>query len=98
MAQAAAKHGIEPRSVSFKGAIQTLEAFQPVITRLEYLNLAGADITDGAVQFVTTLTGLKHLDLRRTHITQVGLGQLRCALPKCEIRDSFTVTANLQSP
>jgi hypothetical protein len=31
MAQAAAKRGIEPRSVSFKGALQTLEAFQPVI-------------------------------------------------------------------
>ena len=31
MAQAAAKHGIEPRSISFKGAVQTLEAFQPVI-------------------------------------------------------------------
>jgi hypothetical protein len=31
MAQAATKHGIEPRSISFKGAIQTLEAFQPMI-------------------------------------------------------------------
>jgi hypothetical protein len=31
MAQAAVKHGIEPRSISFKGALQTLEAFQPVI-------------------------------------------------------------------
>jgi hypothetical protein len=31
IAQAASKHGIDPRSVSFKGAIQTLEAFQPVI-------------------------------------------------------------------
>jgi Transposase DDE domain len=31
MAQAAAKHEIEPRSISFKGAIQTLEAFQPVM-------------------------------------------------------------------
>src|SRR5215207_8530061 len=31
MAQAAAKRGIEPRSISFKGAQQTLEAFQPVI-------------------------------------------------------------------
>ena len=31
MAQAAAKHGIEPRSLSFKGAVQTLEAFHPVI-------------------------------------------------------------------
>ena len=31
IAQAATTHGIEPRSISFKGAIQTLEAFQPVI-------------------------------------------------------------------
>jgi hypothetical protein len=31
MAQAAAKRGLDPRSISFKGALQTLEAFQPVI-------------------------------------------------------------------
>src|SRR5262249_13200939 len=31
MAQAASRHGIEPRSVSFKGAVQTLEAFRPLI-------------------------------------------------------------------
>ena len=31
MAQAATKHGIEPRTISFKGALQTLEAFQPLI-------------------------------------------------------------------
>jgi len=31
MAQAATKHGINPRSISFKGAIQTLEAFQQLI-------------------------------------------------------------------
>ena len=31
MAQAADKHDIEPRTISFKGAIQTLEAFQPLI-------------------------------------------------------------------
>jgi hypothetical protein len=31
IAQAAAKHGILPRSISFKGTIQTLEAFQPLI-------------------------------------------------------------------
>ena len=31
MAQAAAGHDAEPRSISFKGALQTLEAFQPVI-------------------------------------------------------------------
>jgi hypothetical protein len=31
MAQAATTHEIEPRSISFKGAVQTLHAFQPVI-------------------------------------------------------------------
>ena len=31
MAQAAATHGLVPRSISFKGTVQTLEAFQPVI-------------------------------------------------------------------
>jgi hypothetical protein len=31
MAQAAARHDIPPRSVSFKGALQTLEAFQPLL-------------------------------------------------------------------
>jgi hypothetical protein len=31
IAQAASKHSIDPRSISFKGALQTLEAFQPVI-------------------------------------------------------------------
>lgn len=31
MAQAAATHGLEPRSISFKGAMQTLEGFQPLL-------------------------------------------------------------------
>ena len=31
IAQAATKHAIEPRTISFKGAIQTLAAFQPLI-------------------------------------------------------------------
>jgi hypothetical protein len=31
MAQAASRHHVEPRSISFKGAIQTLEAFQPLV-------------------------------------------------------------------
>jgi Transposase DDE domain len=31
MAQAAATHGLLPRAVSFKGAMQTLEAFQPLL-------------------------------------------------------------------
>jgi len=33
IAQAASKHGLEPRSISFKGTVQTLEAFQPVIAQ-----------------------------------------------------------------
>src|SRR5262245_60956108 len=31
MAQAAARHGVLPRSISFTGAMQTLEAFQPLL-------------------------------------------------------------------
>lgn len=31
IAQAATRHSVDPRSISFKAAIQTLEAFQPVI-------------------------------------------------------------------
>src|SRR5262249_391366 len=31
MAQAAATHGLEPRAISFKGAMQTLESFQPML-------------------------------------------------------------------
>lgn len=31
IAQAATKHKVEPRTISFKGTIQTLEAFQPLI-------------------------------------------------------------------
>ena len=31
IAQAADRHDLEPRAISFKGALQTLEAFQPII-------------------------------------------------------------------
>ena len=34
MAQAASTYGLEPRSISFKGAAQTLEAFQPAVALL----------------------------------------------------------------
>jgi Transposase DDE domain len=42
MAQAAARHGVAPRTMSFKGAMQTVEAFQPL---LEYG--AAQDAADG---------------------------------------------------
>jgi hypothetical protein len=32
IAQAASKHDLQPRSISFKGTLQTLEAFQPLIS------------------------------------------------------------------
>lgn len=35
MAQAASQHGLEPRSISFKGTVQTLEAFRPVLALQE---------------------------------------------------------------
>lgn len=38
MAQAAEKHDVPPRNLSFKGALQTLEAFQPLIA---YTNASG---------------------------------------------------------
>ena len=43
MAQAATKHEIEPRSISFKGTIQTLEAFQPLIAH--HNPRSGADLS-----------------------------------------------------
>jgi hypothetical protein len=36
IAQAALRHGIVPRTISYKGAMQTLEAFQPLINFQEY--------------------------------------------------------------
>lgn len=39
MAQAASEHALGPRSISFKGAMQTLEAFRPLLAccpRLRY--------------------------------------------------------------
>ena len=34
IAQAASRHGVGPRAISFKGAVQTLEAFQPALALL----------------------------------------------------------------
>ena len=44
MAQAATKHGLEPRTVSFKGTLQTLEAFRPVIALLGHSSSTRADL------------------------------------------------------
>jgi hypothetical protein len=47
MAQAATTHGAEPRSISFKGAAQTLEAFQPVIALMGEENAEFREIVYG---------------------------------------------------
>jgi hypothetical protein len=49
IAQAASKHGLEPRSISFKGTVQTLEAFQPVIAFQDEANAAYRRIIYGQV-------------------------------------------------
>jgi hypothetical protein len=36
MSQAASQHGLQPREISFKGTIQTLEAFQPLVSFQSY--------------------------------------------------------------
>lgn len=41
--QAATRHDVEPRSISFKGTIQTLEAFQPLIAH--HNPRSGADLS-----------------------------------------------------
>src|SRR5262249_41110879 len=41
MAQAAARHGVAPRTISFTGAMQTLEAFQPLLALGAAGNAAG---------------------------------------------------------
>ena len=38
MAQTATKHDLQPRTISFKGTLQTLEAFQPLIAYREHLS------------------------------------------------------------
>ena len=43
IAQAATKHAIEPRSISFKATIQSLEAFQPLIAH--HNPRSGADLS-----------------------------------------------------
>jgi Transposase DDE domain len=40
MAQAASQHGVQPREISFKGTMQTLEAFQPLVSFLGHKGLA----------------------------------------------------------
>jgi hypothetical protein len=51
MAQAATQYDIEPRTISFKGALQTLEAFQPLI---DFQGHRGADFRRNAYDQLLT--------------------------------------------
>jgi hypothetical protein len=58
MAQAAAKHGIEPRSISFKGSVQMLEAFQPMIAiQGQHESSLRACVYQQLLEAVTNLVG-----------------------------------------
>ena len=50
MAQAAYKHGMEPRTISFSATLQSLEAFQPLIA---YMGRRGSDYSSGTLSFTT---------------------------------------------
>ncbi|UUO07868.1 IS4 family transposase [Blastopirellula sp. J2-11] len=54
MAQAASKQKIKPRTISFKGAVQTLEAFQPVIAMQGQHGLRRADLYNQLLEALAT--------------------------------------------
>jgi len=55
------------------------------IKTLKRLEVAGTQIDDGACFYFSKMTGLVHLDVRRTGITSCGVAELRWSLPESEI-------------
>jgi hypothetical protein len=45
----------------------------------------GRDITDDSARFLSKIETLKHLSLYGTRISEIGMADLRRALPECEI-------------
>lgn len=54
IAQAAATHKLVPRSVSFKGAVQTLEAFQPMLERATHNSAQRASLYQNLLEAIAT--------------------------------------------
>lgn len=44
MAQAASRHSVDPRTISFKATVQTLEAFQPILNNPSRMSIADRQI------------------------------------------------------
>lgn len=54
IAQAAATHKLVPRSISFKGAVQTLEAFQPILERAAHHSPQSASLYQNLLEAIAT--------------------------------------------
>jgi hypothetical protein len=54
-------------------------------TRLESLTLERLPVGDKSIETIKSLTGLKHLNIRRTGFTADGLKRLREAMPAVDI-------------
>ena len=59
------------------------------LTRLSKLWLGGDQITDVGLSHLTVLTSLSELNLANTRVTETGLIDLKEALPRLRIEDSF---------
>lgn len=55
------------------------------MTNIEELDLTDARVTDGAINDLVTLSGLKKVVLKGTRVSTSGVAKLRQALPGCAI-------------
>ncbi len=57
---------------------------------LMYIDLQGTKITDGAIEVLSRLEGLRHLGIAGTGISDEGVKKLATALPNCQISTTAT--------
>lgn len=55
------------------------------LTNLKVLDISQTRITDAGLEHLTGLPDLRRLDLSGTQVTDAGVGELKKALPRCEI-------------
>ena len=55
------------------------------MTKLKWLDLKGANVTDAGLECLKCLTKLKALGLEGTNFTDKGVKKFQQALPNCEI-------------
>jgi len=51
------------------------------------LDVSGTEISDEGVATITTFKHLRRLNITDTQVTESGLGQIRSALPRCELTE-----------